>query len=508
MNILTFKKSVSTVVMIAYTTLSTLIPVGKLHAAPICDASNPTTAQGATPGCAIKKFPSGAYAYAKLEWTEIAQLSQTPTSGIDLTMSTGDRVVANNNRTAAALGLQANQIADVVSLFPTNVPFVFGRYNPMSKELRIDVFKIEKSNGAMKMLQAPFTPAHGGGFAAAMTYSTPSDKANGFNPGANPFAMFMQPGQDAFYNVDSPAAVQVAVGHAMRMSSASIGLVAFAKNRVNQYQTKGGSWYKKKVTTHVEGFTKPEWYVATPETFQPHGTTATICAVVVSGTACPQHLAVPSGVSWTQWEGGNLPAFEEMTSNWTETKSSFTLLAWIVVAFLVVATAGALAVAAGATVSALGPATFIQGLMTAGGAGAAAGGTALTMNAVLAAAAIEAAAVGIVGGMAGAGLGDGVKGPYQGASSAFGAPVIPDTDAGKSVYDGLKASFDTPSISDMGVKSVSQGLYGTGCAPGAMAASCANSGVVPRADLGKETNNVQFWKDNGGPALLATPLAK
>lgn len=507
MNILSFKKSVSTIVMITYTTLTSLIPAGQVQAAPVCSASNPTTAAGGTPGCAVKNFPSGAYAFAKLEWTQVAELAQTPTSGISMTMASGDRVVSNNNRTAAALGLKANQVADVVSLFPTNVPFVFARYNPMSKELRVDVFKVEKANGAMRMMQAPFTPAHGGAFAAAMTYATPSDKANGYNPGANPFAMFMQSGQDAFYNVDSPAAVQVAVGHAMRMSGASIGLVAMAKNRVNQYTKTSGGWFKKTTTTFVEGWTKPEWYIATPERFQPHGTTASICAIQVgSAMACPEHLAVPSGVAWTQWEGGNLPAFEDMTSTWSKSQSSFTLLAWIVVAFLVVVTAGAFAVAAAAGASALGPATFIQGLLAAGATGGGVVvGTTLTMNAVLAAAAIEAAAVGVVGGLAGAGLSDGVKGPYLGASSAYGVPVVPDSEAGKSVYNGLKNNFDSPTISAVGVRAVSQGLYGT-CAPGAMAASCPNSGVVPRADMGKETSNVQYWNDNGKPLILSRPV--
>lgn len=60
-----------------------------------------------------------------------------------MTMATGDRVVANNNHTAATLGLQANEVADVMSLFPTGAVFVFARYNPMSGQQHVDEFKVE-----------------------------------------------------------------------------------------------------------------------------------------------------------------------------------------------------------------------------------------------------------------------------------------------------------------------------------------------------------------------------
>jgi hypothetical protein len=499
MNILTFKKSISTMVMVAYTTMTSLIPAGQAVAAPICSGST------ASEVCAVKQFPTGAYAYAKFQWNQVGQLDQSPKDGITIKMASGDRVVASNNRTATALGLQANQVADVMSLFPTGVPFVFARFNPMSGNLSVDVFKVEKAGGKMTMMQAPFTPAHGGAFAAAMTYATPSDRANGFSPGKNPFDLFNQPGNDAFHNVGM-GAVQVIVGHAMQAAGASVGLVAVAKTRPNQYQTKSGGWFKKTITTHVEGFTKPEWYVVTPAQFQPHGASSQYCAIDVPNPAdCPQQLAVKSGVVWSQWTGGSLPAFEDMTSNWTESKSSFTLLAMIAVTFLIVMTAGALAVAAGAGATALGPATFIQGLM-ATGAGTAAGG--LTMSTVLTSAAIEAAAVGVVGGLSGAGLSDGVIAPYQGARSGFEVIAPPTGAAQRSLYDGTIAKFDTPTITAVGVRAVSQGLYGTSCTPGASSTECTDSGVVPRKDTGAETNNIQFWHDNGKPLPVSSPYTQ
>jgi hypothetical protein len=227
---------------------------------------------------------------------------------------------------------------------------------------------------------------------------------------------------------------------------------------------------------------------------------------VTNASNCPQQFAVKSGVVWSQWTGGSLPAFEDMTSNWTQSKSSFTVLAFVAIAFLVVMTAGALAVAAGAGATALGPATFIQGLM-ATGAGATTGAS-LAMSTVLSSAAIEAAAVGAVSGLAGAGLTDGVTAPYFGARSGFEQSTPPTGEAQKSLYDMALAPFDTPSVTGSGVKAVSQGLYGTGCVPGAASTECADSGVVPRKDTGAEVNSIQFWNDNGKPLPVSSPYTQ
>jgi hypothetical protein len=204
---------------------------------------------------------------------------------------------------------------------------------------------------------------------------------------------------------------------------------------------------------------------------------------------------------WSQWTEGSLPAFEDMTSNWTQSKSSFTLLAMVAITFLVVMSAGALAVAAGAGATALGPATFIQGLMAA----PAVGGGSLAMSTVLSSAAIEAAAVGVVGGLSGAGLTDGVTAPYQGARSGFEEVTVPTGEAQKSLFDGTIAKFDSPTVVGVGVKAVSQGLYGSNCVPEAASNECADSRVVPRKDTGAETNSIQFWHDNGQPIPVSSP---
>lgn len=129
------------------------------------------------------------------------------------------------------------------------------------------------------------------------------------------------------------------------------------------------------------------------------------------------------------------------------------------------------------------------------------------MNAVLASAAIESAAVAGVSSLMGAGLNDGVTFFYKGARDGFGEPVIPEAGSpAASIYQGLQEKFDNAPLSAMGVAAVSQGLYGVSCEPGAKSTACTESGVVPRIDTGVESNNVKFWKDNGGPVLITKPF--
>lgn len=137
-------------------------------------------------------------------------------------------------------------------------------------------------------------------------------------------------------------------------------------------------------------------------------------------------------------------------------------------------TAGALAVAASAGATALGPATFIQGHMASGTAM----GGGLTMSTVLSSAAIKAAAVGAVSGLAGAGLTEGVTAPYLGARSRCEGITPPSGEAQKFIYDRTVAKLDTPTVVGSGVLAGSQGLYGTSCAPGEALSKCADFGVA------------------------------
>lgn len=100
--------------------------------------------------------------------------------------------------------------------------------------------------------------------AASMTYSTAQNRSQAMRLGPAPFAQFNQRGQDAFYGVKGVDIVQAVTVNAMRMAGASIGLVTMSETKPKQYQTKSGGWLKKTITTHVDGMTKPIWYVTTP----------------------------------------------------------------------------------------------------------------------------------------------------------------------------------------------------------------------------------------------------
>lgn len=94
--------------------------------------------------------------------------------------------------------------------------------------------------------------------------------------------------------------------------------------------------------------------------------TGALCITAPGPQGCPAPSYVPSDVTMVKWEGENLPAFESLTSELTKSQSSVTVLAFGVLAFIVVMTAGTMLVAAGATTTALGPATFIHGLFAVG----------------------------------------------------------------------------------------------------------------------------------------------
>lgn len=430
----------------------------------------------------------------------MAEISANAQTGISMKMLQGDRVERDNNRTAAALHLTGSQVAEVVSLFPTNVPFVVGRYNPISSEVHVDVFKVEKTGNKTVMLTAPFGPGHGGAYAAAMTYATASDRQMGLSPGVNPFAQFMAPGDDTFHNVGSPGAAQVIIGHAMRMSGAPIALVAQADLRAKQWTESSGGWFKKTVTQHVDGYTKPHWFVATPTQFQPRGQSYSICAQnVASPTDCPPEQVVYSGVSWSQWDGGNLPSMEDLTSQWQESHSSFTPLAWVAIVFVVVFTAGAALAAAGVAITALGPLSAAISAMAPTGA--------MAGMSIAAVAGIEAGFVAAVGVASGAGLQDAVNGPYQGANSGFGTGQVATTAYQASMFGGVHGHFDAPALSDGSqLTAVRQGAYGT-CGPGATLAACGGaSGLVPRADGSVQQNTAEFWQDNGNPMVQVFSL--
>lgn len=187
----------------------------------------------------------------------------------------------------------------------------------------------------------------------------------------------------------------MAVGLAMKMAGAPIGLVAMANSRVDSWTTSDSDWFTTTTTQHVQGYAKPDWYVVTPEQFSPHGIKMESCIIKASDPLnCPVEQVVKSGVAWTQWSGGNLPVFEDPAgTEWQHSERGLSLLSMIVIVFVASLVMGPLAAQLGA---ANGSAGFLTTLLNAIPGVAPAAGTAAAEAVAAAGAASAAAAADLV----------------------------------------------------------------------------------------------------------------
>ncbi len=228
------------------------------------------------------------------------------------------------------------------------------RYSPENGELSVEIHRIEKRpDGIIYIDQADFTPWHGEKWKATGKYRTAAEVRWG-SAGYNPFENFKGGAyQDPVFHNVSWSGAQVVIGHAMRHYGAMFGFIAVSQSRTTQTQSTSGGFLKKKVTTTVKGWVKPEWYVATPvELQQENAQTAAICvsaAQTASETAScddPAHIAI-SGVAVSPWKGGNMPMDEEMIYQWVHKQSSWSI-AFFAVVLAVVTWGVALAMTAAA----------------------------------------------------------------------------------------------------------------------------------------------------------------
>src|SRR5439155_1694684 len=99
---------------------------------------------GQDPYCGAVRIGAQTVTYPKLQWELVSDMPlATVSSGVQVT---GDNeAIKLANRSAAALGMSASDVASVVTMFPANVPYIFARYDPNGGILRIDIFKLEKT---------------------------------------------------------------------------------------------------------------------------------------------------------------------------------------------------------------------------------------------------------------------------------------------------------------------------------------------------------------------------
>ena len=308
-------------------------------------------------------------------------------------MIEGQRWITTGREELGMAGVPSDQISDRIDAFPKTASMVFAAYSPESTEAVIEIQKIEKTpTGQLVVYRADYTPWHGEFQKWRRDFLTPAERATPSQLGYNPYQNFKGATvtDPVFHNCDWRC-VNVAVGIAMRYSDAHIGWIAADKTRFTQHTKKSGGLFKKTVTTYIDGWAKPQWFVATPIEMQPDGGMHSICVVNVgtstngttTGCDAPEHVA-SSGVAVTEWTGGNMPNTEENVYSYVNKKSSFTVMAFTILTFAVtwgLASLANVAIGAGALSSAgTGINALNAGLIGAGAyAGVAAlGGAGLT----------------------------------------------------------------------------------------------------------------------------------
>lgn len=410
-------------------------------------------------------------------WSLLGEIAGRGAGGFDLRMLQGERWITAGREEVGQLGLGSDVVSKLVMAFPGHAAMVFATYSPENAQLRIRVVKAERqADGRIRSYLGDFTPHHGERWAAQRHYLSPVEAADAIRAGRNPFAVFRPTDETdpVFYNIGWSAA-QVAVGHAMRLYNAPAGFIAMTDTRWTQVVTRSGNLLRQRVDTTTQAWVRPRWFVALPVDQQPYGVQAAICTLPGS-TSCPtmEQLA-QSGVSVSQWDGGNMPSPEDLLYAWTDSRSGFTVLAFALVTAAFVWVAASVAASAGA-------------FGTAGGAGLSTSLSPLTIGAISG----GAYAVGstVMGG------GGPVTSAQQEFLGATGSGFLEQPTASNPHGQALAAA-----ISERHVKGpIGSGLRGTSelikgqCPEGASTAQCravlADAGVLPRTDSYAQTNNV------------------
>jgi hypothetical protein len=236
-----------------------------------------------------------------------------------------------------------------------------------------------------------------------------------------------------------------------------------------------GNLLRQRVDTTTQAWVRPRWFVALPVDQQPYGVQAAICTLPGS-TSCPtvEQLA-QSGVSVSQWDGGNMPSPEDLLYSWTDSRSGFTVLAFALVTAAFVWVAASVVTSAGAfsTAGGAGLGTSLSPLS----AGAFAGGTYALTSTVL-------------------GGGGPVSSAQQGFLGATGSGYLEQPSASNPHAQALAAAISARHVHG----AIGTNLRGTSelikgqCSEGLTIAQCREAssepGILPRPDSYVQTNNV------------------
>lgn len=350
--------------------LATSLPFTASTAAagPLC--SDTTAANNGTdPNCAARIIGSQIVTYPRSVWREVARVT-TNEDGSTVVSSDwlrGDLRSTLSDKNAESLGIDADKVVSMITMMPTNLPYVFARYNPLTGTLRVDLMKVEHTiapgGKVAGLYSSPFTPQHGNYWKASRQYISPDNFELGTVPGVNPFYKFQSGADDVFYNVPQEA-TQVIVGHAMRYSGAPMAIKLVHIPNITTTVRKHGGKLRKKITTTWWGHVKPAWWIGYPTSLLARDSTVesrSYCVHAPVDGTCPRYELATSGVAFEEFKGGMLDGTQEKYQLRQVTKKGWTFLGLILV-FAAISFAGFGLMAAVAPASFASLATAVAGL--------------------------------------------------------------------------------------------------------------------------------------------------
>lgn len=485
----------------------TLLPVRTAHAnVSTCDAF--ASVNGTAPDCVGATIGGVPYAAPKIKWERVSELQTSVQTGSDNITGTPESIILAN-RAAQELGISESDLANFATVYPSNVPYVYGRYNPQDATLRIDMFKLERytENGIPRigLLHAAFTPEHGNHWLLNRSYISPSAYQLGTSPGVNPFASFARSGSESFHNISLEGA-KVAVGHAQRLVGAPMSLLQLMEVRLSQRTKKSGNAFKKKIEMWVYAHAKPRWFIGQPvQTLQRTSTEpmSAMCATDPAASSCPAYATAVAGVNFEEFSGGSLKSNEDTWTIDYKKKSGLGFLGALVLGVL-----GSFAMAGIMSAAGFGTAA---GATTAGTAGTTMGtwGSFLANSGVISsqmslagAIAVEAAFVSGSMVLQGANLGSIIKadgGILLGNVQTMNGKLTP----GDLSEYGRRANAQVSPRTNSSLREMTTGSEKTLSAfSGTLlgdcplnSPNCANAGVLPRPDAHVQTNAYKLQKE-------------
>ena len=504
-----FQRIVSFIVMMTFFCSSLFVPSAQagtsIWVAPTSGVTSTWATFAAVPSNWIHATNSAGYGQGvslpRDNWTQIGSMTwnrRADQQGFDWKMIRGDRWITYNRQTAARAGLSSDQINNTYTALPKNASYVFAQYVPESATLIIEMQKVERlPNGTIGAYRADFTPWHGEWnkwrreYLSTAEFNLPA----AFQVGNNPFEQFKGASvtDNVFHNISWEAA-SVAIGLAMIHSDAHFAFVSAETNRFTQSTKKSGGLFKKTITTYIDGYAKPQWFIGSFIEAQPDGGIASICVKAIGAASAsgntstcddPGHLA-SSMISMKEWKGGNLPASEDHLYSYVNKKSSFTMLAFTILTFIVsYGILSGLAIAEGAA------GTSMVGIDAATGAAIGAGTYAGV--GMLSGASLTDAQAGWAGN-----TGDGVLTPNSGAWSSHESYLIQGIN-NKMIYSRVGTGM-----------SGEASLYHGTCTNEAMTKSqCVAAGLDPgqmhRADSYHDVNSVVQMRTRQAQCLQENP---